>query len=278
MAHAPHRSRPSLARVYPLLAFALVLLFTATASFAYTVHLKDGSKIIAKSKYRIEGDKAFITLPSGTETFLPADQIDVERTRLANTKELGTAIVIEGGKRRILKPGKAYTQPRARRPSDITRTTVGDAGAPTLANWRSNPLDEPVKASSKEALATGALNLATLKHIPLADAELATEIESLLASQGIDAVRVFQGTNSRRPFLRVIAGSEATVFRTLTACASALGQLRENHGNQVEGLELLMLTATRTDAGQFYFTPQLARQLNDKEIEPSEFFLRNVQF
>ncbi len=278
MAQSARRSWSRLARPNLVLLCALVLLFAATSTAAYTIFLKDGSKIIAKDKYRIEGDQAFITLPSGTETFLPADQIDVERTRTANAKELGTAIVIEGGQRRRIDPNKPTAKRRERRPSDIVRQGDGSTRLPIPSSRTTAEPKEPAKTSTQGLMATNAVDLTRMDRAPLANADLSTEIETLFAGQGVDAVRVYRGTTSQRPFIHVIASSEAAVFRTLTACANTLSQLRERHGAQIEGLELLMLTSTRGHAGQFFITPDLARQLNDKEIEPSEFFVRNVQF
>jgi len=66
------------------------------AASSYTVVLKDGSTIIAKEKYRIEGSRAIITLLNGTQTFVRADQIDIAKTDAANRGSYGSAVVIPG--------------------------------------------------------------------------------------------------------------------------------------------------------------------------------------
>ena len=73
-------SRPALLALLGLLAAASLLLATA----AYTIVLKDGSTLVAKEKYTVQNGRAIITLLNGTQTFVPADRIDVKRTEQAN--------------------------------------------------------------------------------------------------------------------------------------------------------------------------------------------------
>ena len=64
---------------------------------AYTIYLKDGSRLIAKEKHLIEEGKAIIVLQNGTRTFIEASEIDIPRTKQANLGDYGTALVLEGG-------------------------------------------------------------------------------------------------------------------------------------------------------------------------------------
>lgn len=67
------------------LAEALVALLVAVSPLsAYTIVLRDGSTVQAQSPYRVEGERAVITLQNGTQTFLSLSEIDVERTAAAN--------------------------------------------------------------------------------------------------------------------------------------------------------------------------------------------------
>ena len=43
-----------------------VLLLIAAPLTAYTIYLKDGSRLIAREKYTLEGDRALIVLQNGT--------------------------------------------------------------------------------------------------------------------------------------------------------------------------------------------------------------------
>ena len=68
--------RPSRLALAAAIAFALA----AGPALAYTVYLKDGSKIVASEKYKVRGEKAIVKLTNGTETMLPLAEIDVART------------------------------------------------------------------------------------------------------------------------------------------------------------------------------------------------------
>ena len=78
-----------------ILAAGLALALAASSSWAYTVYLKDGSKLVAKDKYKVQGDMALIVLANGTQTSLKLAEIDQEKTALANQSNYGTAVVLE---------------------------------------------------------------------------------------------------------------------------------------------------------------------------------------
>src|SRR5262249_39547789 len=96
--------------------FTVLALLTVGPLFAYTIYLKDGSSIQAKEKYTIAGDRAVITLQNGTQTFVPAKQIDVARTEQANVNDYGSAVVIDDSKQ----------APQAAQPSPAPRKTLAD--------------------------------------------------------------------------------------------------------------------------------------------------------
>ncbi len=69
--------------VVPLM---LLLLLFAVPGAAYVVFLKDGSQIVTKEKYSVEGARATLVLPGGSEVSYAAAEIDFERTLEANGK------------------------------------------------------------------------------------------------------------------------------------------------------------------------------------------------
>jgi len=67
-----------------LLTILGLLLVLPGVAKAYTIYLHDGNRIVAREEFKIEGDRAVIILPNGTQTALALDEIDIERTRASN--------------------------------------------------------------------------------------------------------------------------------------------------------------------------------------------------
>ncbi len=76
----------------------------------------------------------------------------------------------------------------------------------------------------------------------------------------------------------MITNSEASVFRSLKAAADTLIHLRNQYPGMIEELELLMITSERERAGQFLLDPPAAIRLADNRVDPSIFFIENVQY
>ena len=77
---------------------AVLIAVTAAPIFAYSIYLKDGSRLIAREKFRIEEGRAIIVLQNGTQTFIDHRGDRYSRTEEANKNRYGTAFVIEDGK------------------------------------------------------------------------------------------------------------------------------------------------------------------------------------
>ena len=75
------------------------LLLVAMPAWGYVVILKDGTQIITREKYRREGDRVYLILQNGTETFITASEIDFAKTDELNVENIGQVRVIEQGTR-----------------------------------------------------------------------------------------------------------------------------------------------------------------------------------
>lgn len=252
---------------------ALLLTLTSPA-WAYTVYLKDGSKIIAKERYRVKGDQAVLILPNGTETSIPANSIDIKKTEAENRDDIGTALVIEGGKARQARPGEIQSEQdrnRDKRLADlIAERAVATRKLPEAR--RENTESTPVTSGS------GNPDLSTLARRPYQEADIASQIEAALDAAGVAGASVFQGTASSRPFVFFSANSEAEVMAGITAGADALLKVQQLFPGRVSALELLMVTTNNERAGQFLLTPDQASDLVNKRVSPTAFFMENVQF
>lgn len=262
---------PRVPRLAILAAFALFLAATVLAASGYVVVLKGGKTIAAREKYRVANGRAIITLPNGTQTFVPADQIDVAKTEEVNRTGYGTAVVLPGDPQE-LNPG-AVQPPKEKTLKDL------------IASREAVPRDMPVNRREKTEAAgkllktkAGYNDLATLPRRPFASPEVTAELQRFFRGQGIEEVQIYQGTQGDHPLLEITAASEGSVFKALTTAANALLQVRDVHPGRVSGFELLLTTPARERAGQFLLTPEMAADLASKKVEVTSFFVRNVQF
>jgi hypothetical protein len=249
---------------------ALFSLLSAGSLAAYTVHLKDGTSIVAKKKYTVQGDKAFLVLPSGTESVLALAEIDVAKTDAANMTDMGTAIVIENGKAQ-----------------DLTRNTAPPPGKQTLKELLQQRAAAAGGASAPGAVAidatpgSGGVSRPATSHIgqaPLRDVPLSTEIRTFIFGRGITNLEVQQGASSRRPRLVFQTTSETQVFRALQASAGALIAVREKFPGQVEGFEVVCDGPSGGRGGNFALTHPLAEDLIAGRIDLPTFFVQHVEF
>lgn len=261
-------------RVAVLLA-ALCLLLVAAPAAAYIIYLNDGSKIVARGPYEVIDGTAHIVLTNGTRTSIDASEIDVSRTEDANSRNLGAALVLEGGQVRELAPDEIQRR-------DQQRQTLADLisnredPAPTLPGARREPgAAEPGELSRTEA---GFYELSAVPPRPFRDPDLATEIKQSFTTQGIDKAEVYQGTSPDRALLRVTASSEATVFRALAVACATLLRLQETEPDRLGAVEMVLATTEGERAGQFVIDPAMATQLMTKQVDISTFYLAHVQF
>jgi hypothetical protein len=251
-------------------ALAVLLALCAGPLAAYTVWLKDGTSIAARSPYEMKNGKALITLINGEQSFIDASQIDVARTAAANhgkdfyTTDLGNTRVVPG-KETPPAPNKSLTDLIAtHRPSTRELPTA-------------RRTSEPAPGQTVRSKA-GYLDLASLPRVPYARTEVTAELQQFLRSQGVDEVEIWNGSQPDRLLIEVTTGSEAAVFQGLNAGANALLRARERFPQAIAAIEMTMKTPAREKAGQFLLTPETATALVAKKIDAPAFFVANVQF
>ncbi|HEX2254150.1 MAG TPA: hypothetical protein VHQ65_12845 [Thermoanaerobaculia bacterium] len=270
----PARGRRSARHPSRLAAALLLALLLASPALAYTIYLKDGSKIVAEKQHVVRDGKAYITLLNGTETFIAASEIDVARTERANRDNYGSALLVEGGE----------VREREAPPPEPKRRTLGDlitsgeaASQPTGAPARAEPRREEAPAPRRaERTAAGFRDLATYPREAMGDAAASAELRAFFVQRGVTDAAVFRGTEAGRPLVEVTAGSETAVFRALAVAAAAVLHLQEAGATPV--LELYLATPSRERAGQFVLDPEKAQSLLAKEVDLPTFYVRNVQF
>jgi hypothetical protein len=260
-----------------LAVFALLLtLLWVGPLYAYTIYLTDGSSLQSKEKYKVNGNRAVITLPNGNQTFIPLKQIDVARTDQANANDYGSAVVIDSHQ---IPPAAGTPPPQ----QTLTNLIHDKAPAPREQPpaRRARPGAAPTTATATpgtpQKTKGGFADLSALTRRPYSQVDVAGELQQFFHGQGVEEVEVYQGTQSERPLVEVTTNSEASVFRALAVSATALLHIRDRHP-KVSAFELLLTTPGKERAGQFVLTPQMAAEVVSRNVEVSAFFLSNVQF
>jgi hypothetical protein len=250
----------------------LLVVALAAPLGAYTIYLRDGSTLIAKEKYRIEDGKALIVLQNGTQTFIDAAEIDVEKTERVNRGNYGTAFFIDDEGHVI----EAPVTPQEKQ----TLTDLAGRADTTTSNrsLATRPPADAAEMVDRPKTKGGFVDLTVAPRTPYRDLDISVEISRFLRTLGLSEFKVYQGTAPQRVFLEMTTNSEATVFRSLEAAADTLVHLRNQFPEQVQLLEVLFLTSNRERAGQFLLDGELAALLGDKSTETSAFFIANVEF
>ncbi len=250
---------------------ALVFVLVAAPAAAYTIYLKDGSRVIATEKYTIQGDRALIKLPSGTVSTIKAAEIDVARTDAANKGNYGTAMVLEGGQ---VKDTPAAPPPPA--PGLSTLIAAKTAGVRELPEVKR---ESPEKAAPLVAgkTAGGFLDYSTVAHTPL-PIETTAEVQRLFYEHGLRDMSAWRGTKPDRVLVEVTVTSEATTFKAIAVAAKVLDSFRQQHRADITAIELSLPASQGGHGGQFLLTGEQAADLLANRLEISSYYVQNLQF
>ncbi|HEV8628909.1 MAG TPA: hypothetical protein VGV61_01230 [Thermoanaerobaculia bacterium] len=265
-------------RILPTV-LALALLLAAAPLLAYTIFLKDGTRLEAREKYKVSGTTALIILPNGAHTTLPLAQIDVVRTQASNVSDYGDAT--------ILAPPSAAATPRpaeaapglaelaARRrtlppPPPRASATVAPAAAAAAGV-------EAAKGATAHT-AAGFVDFLRLPRTPISHVEVASAVSDLLHVHGLETAAIYEGSQPRRLLVEVTTNSEGAVFQAINGAAHAMADLEAKRPGALEGLELFLATDRRQRAGQFFVTAARARELVGRQIDLTGFYLKYVEF
>lgn len=249
---------------------ALVVLLVGTPVWGYVVLLKDGTQIITREKYKRDGEKVFLILQNGTETFIDSSEVDFAKTDELNKLHLGQSRVIESKSTVVVDKEKPTAPPE---------TLLQIAGRTSLSLPEIDKRDSP--DGELPLTAAGFVDLWRFERRDHPDAELVAELKSALDNQGAQDYEIYRGTAENRVLVEMTVSSERSVFEGLRDAASALIQSQTRFPDGIETLELVMSAPSGGDkqrAGQFVLTRSLANELLSGAVEPSVFFYRHVQF
>lgn len=243
-----------------LLLALVAMLVAAWAHAAYVIVLRNGSRVVAREKYEVQGNNAVFRLRSGTLTSLPVSQIDVEATEKLNARALGDAVPLDWVD--VQEPPPTPTPTPSITALGHLRAGVaapeGDAARPTPTpgiQYRADSYRDP-------------------------------QVEKVF-SQSLEQVNLFfhrtsKGTNPAYLFVEVQVGSPAEVGKALQALTGVYHFLETGEaageGRSPERLEILLLNEAGREAGVFRLSPKDAAELATGEVTPEEFFVQHVIF
>lgn len=267
--------------IRPILPLVLGSWLFAHPLFAYVVYLKDGSRILAKEKYVVEGNRALITLPSGQTSSLPLSEIDLQRTEEANRQGQGKALVIEGGKTQELQMGQA--PPPKPTLQDLIRQT-GKALAPPPATTRprdGSEVERPVRPDTRAERSSPAPRPGPTPKAPESEATLASSppgvwLLGFLTDRKVRGEVTVAGAGRLR--VSVPCTTEAEVLRAVVTTAAGLEELQKEFPGQVAQIQLELLDPSGGSAGRFSLTPEKIAELLSGRLDAGGFFVRYVEF
>lgn len=250
----------------------LLLAVLAAPAAAYTIYLKDGSRIVATEKYKVEGDRALIKLPSGTVSTIKASEIDVPRTDAANQGNYGTAVVLEGA---TIKDTPSPPPPPEQNGLSqlIASKSAGPRELPDVKRAEPAKVDAAVTGKTPG----GAVDFSTLPHNPL-PVELTGDIQKVFYEHGVRELSIWRGTRPDHALVEVTVSSEASTFKAIAVAAKVLESFRQQHRTDLTALELSLVASQGGRAGQFTLTGEQATDLLASKVEISAFYVQNLQF
>lgn len=233
------------------LAFLLFgALAASVASAEYTVVLKDGRRLAAKSKWTVVQGKAIVELTNGTRLQLDPASIDVQKSEEATRSGLGDVKVLK-------------TVPQTgTRPAQESATPLG-----SLATIRRPSRETPAERPAGSGQQTPASSSAAL------DTSVAAKFKAGFENVGLfDAQLSASAPNRLR--IDVTADNEDQVFKAISATSFIFANVPSSY----EVVELFMKTNNGGSAGRFQMTMPDARALANKQMEWYDYFVRNVIF
>ena len=247
------------------------LALSAGEASAYVIFLKDGSRIEAKEKPEVRGDKWIFVISSGNRQSLLAKEIDEKRTEEFNNLGLGDAYLLSEEK------GKTLQQGSARKPtlSEYIKTNKKaeiKAGSPvTPETGEKGEKSLPTLAAQSRP---AAVTVAPASTVQL-DSVISEAFTRALEGAGVRGARVTPAGAGLR--IQAIAETEGQVFAAIGASARGLKESRAS-GRALDNLELFLASATGENAGRFHLTPADAEALLNGKVSAAKYFVANVIF
>jgi hypothetical protein len=256
-----------LPRILPRLLAAAAAVLLASPALAYVIVLKDGSRIVAKEKPTIEGDKLIFVTKIGVTQSLPAKDFDSRKTDEVNK-------IIAGGDALILNTPEG----------EKTLSTM-DTKRPTLSEYikRHNETNLVLKDQTQAP----AIKPSGARGADRPAVEKPSAGETALDPSTNDAfLRALEASGIRGPRLtgvahgvrvQAVTDSEQQVFAAIGGVARGLKETRAA-GKPLDKAEIWLVTSNGQSAGRFEMGAEDADALLNGKVGAAKYFVANVIF
>ncbi len=235
----------------------VLLLAASWAQAAYVVMLRNGERIVAKSKYTVKGAMALITLKNGTLTSLPVSQIDVKATDKVNALGLGDAVSLD------------WVDTGGPPPTPTATPSITSLG-------HINPdVAKPVNDAARPTPTPGI----GFRDTKFKDAQVAKAFQQGLENVHLYLYRTSQGTNPAYLFIEIQVNGQPEVLKALEAVTATYQVLAQSAPERAPGeVEVQMLNESGKEAGVFRLSAADAAELATGKVSAQEFFVKHVIF
>ena len=263
-------------RIPAVVALAAFLLAAGEAS-AFVIFLKDGSRIEAKEKPAVQGNKWIFVISSGNRQSILASEVDEKKTEEFNGLGIGDSYLLNEEKGRTLSQGSAKKPTlseyiRTNKKSDLSTRVV--AGGEPADKGAAAPASPAAIATAPRAAGAPPAAAPASQSVAL-DSVVSEAFTRALEGAGVRGARVAPLGSGLR--IQAIAETEPQVFAAIGAAARGLKESRAS-GRNLDKVELNLASASGENAGRFLISPTDAEALLNGKISAARYFVANVIF
>ena len=238
--------------------FGVILALAARQALAvYVIILRNGNRVVAREKYKVQGTTAIFQAKNGTYTSIPLDQMDVEETDRVNGLGLGDAQLLEWVDKKKVLPTPTPTPPVAK---------LGHIKAGVAAKEGS---------ATKPTPTPGVM----FRETHYKDLKVEQAFEQGLESYHLYLYRTSEGTKPEYLFIEIQVNGQPETLKALQAVTATYQLLVQKAPERTpERVELQMLNEAGKEAGVFRLSAADAAELVGGKVTPEAFYVQHVIF
>ena len=238
--------------------FGVILLAAQQALAVYVVILRNGERLVARERYKIQGTNAVFVKKNGTFTSIPLAQVDVDATEKVNGQGLGDAQLLEWVDAKKVVPTPTPTPPVA---------ALGHLNVGGLFK-KDGPVAPPTPTPG-----------VTFREAHYKDSKVDLAFQQGLESYHLYLYRTSEGTKPEYLFIEIQVNGQPETLKALQAVTATYRLLVQKAPDRTpERVELQMLNESGKEAGVFRLSAADAAELVSGKVTPESFYVQHVIF